>query len=96
MYRSRSIVLDQHTVDGCEIRSHHLEAMVETIVCWYLQGNQIIPGFSGGSGFRPSTVWLIPQSGIAASEKRGASAPQEWRYLTQSGVTYNLLRVLKW
>ena len=24
---------------------HHLETMVETIVCWYLQGNQQKPGF---------------------------------------------------
>ena len=38
----------KHTVDGCEIRSHHLETMVQTIVCWCLQGNPNIPaGFLG-------------------------------------------------
>ena len=26
-------------------KSHHLETMVESIVCWYLQGNRILPGF---------------------------------------------------
>ena len=24
---------------------HHFETMVETLVCWYLQGNRIIPAF---------------------------------------------------
>ena len=28
-----------NTVDGCEIRSHNFETMVETNVCWYFQGN---------------------------------------------------------
>ena len=37
----------------------HSENMVETTVCWYLQGNRIILGFlNGGAGFRPSTVAL--------------------------------------
>ena len=36
-----------HTVDGFEIRSHHFEAMVETIACWHLQGDRIILGFLG-------------------------------------------------
>ena len=38
-----------YTVDGCEIYvAPPKKAMVEkTIVCWYLQGNQLIPGFLG-------------------------------------------------
>ena len=42
-----------------KIRSHHFEANAETMVCWYLPENRIIPGFLNGgarSGFRPSTV----------------------------------------
>ena len=33
---------------------HHFETMVQAIVCWYLQGNRIIPGFlnGGADGFR--------------------------------------------
>ena len=30
-------------VDRWEIRSHHLEAMLETSFGWYLQGNRIVP-----------------------------------------------------
>ena len=36
--------------------SHHFEAMVETIICWYLQGIKSVQALFGGAGFRPSTV----------------------------------------
>ena len=36
---------------------HHFDTMVETIFCWYLQGNKSsFQGVLGGAGFRPPTV----------------------------------------
>ena len=39
-----------------KMRSHHLETMVEVIVCWYLQTKSWFRGFLGGAGLHPSTV----------------------------------------
>ena len=36
---ARDSLEGSHTVDGCEIRSHHFETMGNQNVCWYLQGN---------------------------------------------------------
>ena len=32
-------------MDGRKYISHHFETMAETIICWYLQENRIIPAF---------------------------------------------------
>ena len=44
-----------HTVDGIHFAPRN-ETMVETVVCWYLQGNHLFQSFLGAAGFRPSTV----------------------------------------
>ena len=49
-------------MDGCEINfAPRNEATVETIVCWYLQVNRIIPGFLRRClrGFCPSVGLVI-------------------------------------
>ena len=47
-------------VDGCEIRSHHFEAMVEVIVC---RGIESFQGFFCGAGFPVAAtlryVWIL-------------------------------------
>ena len=44
-------------------KPHHLETMVETILCWYLQGNHLSRVSEVvGNGFRPSTVGRLPAS----------------------------------
>ena len=43
------------TVDGCEIRSHHLETMGNHCSLVFT-GESSFQGFLGGAGFRPSTV----------------------------------------
>ena len=44
-----------------KIRSHQIEAMVETIVCWYLQGIIVPELLNGGAGVRPSTVGVLSE-----------------------------------
>ena len=54
-----------HTVDGCEIRSHHVETMVETIV---------LLAFTGESNHRVS--WVVPcESDFASPSTKNSDAP---------------------
>ena len=79
------LLVDNHTVDGCEIRSHHFETLVETIVCWHLIGGiASFQGVVGGAKWssQASTVGSYGARGIgrAAQEvQRGLPADRVFR-----------------
>ena len=78
-----SVVSLQHTVDGRNPFCTHLETMVETIVCWYLQGNRVIAGLLGWCemGFVHHSIVMDPQ-------KEGP-----WGYLLYEPLNKAFLRV---
>ena len=56
-------------MDGCEIRSHHFETLVEPMVVGIYGPNSIIPGILG-AGFRAATVGFL-HIGIGPLLRRG-------------------------
>ena len=62
-------------MDGCKFHVAPLETMVETIVCLFLQENQIIPGFLGLC----EMDFVHPHGALAGLE---LAKPSAWREKT--------------